>query len=123
MSFPGGLVSLTLHLMGGGGFHHPLKKIMIPPFVSQHFEHFETHLFLTHFYPIKSRVNSLSISSYFLSGSLNMVKYFFNLFRFEPDQGVVNMKMQKLAPSLTILESFPPPSPALANNKEINRNV
>ena len=37
------------------------------------------------------------------------------LFRFDTDNGVISMKMQTLAPSMTTLESFPPPSPAIAS--------
>ena len=36
--------------------------------------------------------------------------------RFDTDSGVISQKMLKLAPSMSTLEAFPPPSPALANN-------
>lgn len=35
---------------------------------------------------------------------------------FDTDSGVISQKMLKLAPSMSTLEAFPPPSPALANN-------
>ena len=38
------------------------------------------------------------------------------MFRFDTDSGVISQKMLKLAPSMSTLEAFPPPSPALANN-------
>ena len=38
------------------------------------------------------------------------------MLRFDTDHGVINLKMQRLAPSMSTLESFPPPSPALSNN-------
>ena len=42
-------INLTLLWMYGGGFHHPLKKLMIPQLVSHHFEYFETDIFFTPF--------------------------------------------------------------------------
>ena len=39
-----------------------------------------------------------------------------SFFRFDTDSGVISQKMMKLAPSMSTLEAFPPPSPALANN-------
>jgi len=38
-----------------------------------------------------------------------------DLTMFDTDNGVISMKMQTLAPSMTTLESFPPPSPAIAS--------
>lgn len=35
---------------------------------------------------------------------------------FDTDSGVISQKMMRLAPSMSTLEAFPPPSPALANN-------
>jgi len=39
-----------------------------------------------------------------------------DLTMFDTDSGVISMKMQTLAPSMSTLEAFPPPSPALVSN-------